>query len=542
MNSGKSLLKKTIVTLTYFFMFSIASAEMYINYLNNNSEIPDTLIQDRIVFNISTKLIENVSFKDNFIVEPTGGNNKYAMSVSDFVNMKNISAKNGTIINNVTDESVEVVYGVYIKPGSSIIDSSFEGLTVNTFGGTSSLDSSSYINFAFRITGNVASPCVFNNTSLKNTNFRTVSTNYFTIFAADFKDSKISNCDFSGVKWESILSASSDLNKSRARSIFFEGNNSVVNCNFEKSIFGARIDTTSNTQESRVFGIAIECIYADGTSASSIDNSNFNASEIIVIGENTNKTTTGEVNSFGILVWGDASLTNTSFKNAKFNVSSKSAGGGGAYAIYDASYGVTYSKIHNLDFRGAEVSYDYDSQNDSWSASRLFESSDIFVENLAHCSVKNIILGTGDLYNASFEMSDRLDISQSDYSVRISSDVVLNGVTMNFFDKLASTDGACIVVDGNLILTKETIFNVYLSFEYDFSGEDVLIVQANKIQNIDFLDMRIFDSENKLIEDGSVSMFNDGTSIYLHNVPEPAIYAAIFGALALGFAAWRKRK
>ncbi|PWM30622.1 MAG: hypothetical protein DBX55_04390 [Verrucomicrobia bacterium] len=38
------------------------------------------------------------------------------------------------------------------------------------------------------------------------------------------------------------------------------------------------------------------------------------------------------------------------------------------------------------------------------------------------------------------------------------------------------------------------------------------------------------------------ALYDDGLYVYYTAVPEPAELAALFGAIALGFAAWRRRR
>lgn len=92
--------------------------------------------------------------------------------------------------------------------------------------------------------------------------------------------------------------------------------------------------------------------------------------------------------------------------------------------------------------------------------------------------------------------------------------------------------------------------NVYLSLDdlggkTLFFGEDIVSAIRNNT-------IHLFDSTNKTWEfiegedykfvDGDYT-FADGTVVSgAYVVPEPATYAAIFGALALGFVAWRRRK
>ena len=94
--------------------------------------------------------------------------------------------------------------------------------------------------------------------------------------------------------------------------------------------------------------------------------------------------------------------------------------------------------------------------------------------------------------------------------------------------------------------------NVYLS---DFVlGEDFVEGETYKIALIcsRYAGVSGWESIINLIDDSDVADFVDGSLVHESNtwwvtvqgvaVPEPATYAAIFGALAIAFAAYRRRK
>lgn len=103
-----------------------------------------------------------------------------------------------------------------------------------------------------------------------------------------------------------------------------------------------------------------------------------------------------------------------------------------------------------------------------------------------------------------------------------------------------------ILFSNGLNIGVATTVEVGLSYYTGVEGTNTYsIIETSTISGIDPVNIDDYftavDSSGNAIE--SASFFYDGTNINLTiNVPEPSTYAAIFGALALGFVAWRKRK
>ena len=84
--------------------------------------------------------------------------------------------------------------------------------------------------------------------------------------------------------------------------------------------------------------------------------------------------------------------------------------------------------------------------------------------------------------------------------------------------------------DGNTI---EMADGVILSI-YNFENDRIYIGE-NESTLKSLANIKAYDSEKNLLE---ISVVNG----WLSTVPEPSTYAAIFGAIALAFAAYRRRK
>lgn len=109
------------------------------------------------------------------------------------------------------------------------------------------------------------------------------------------------------------------------------------------------------------------------------------------------------------------------------------------------------------------------------------------------------------------------------------------GSSLEWRDKL--------VVEGDVTIDDSAILNIYLSSigldEYLALESDASITLSGEI------DLNVYDQGGQLFEDWKYELRHGegGDQLWITAaVPEPAAYAAIFGALALAFAAYRRRK
>ncbi|MBO5781241.1 MAG: PEP-CTERM sorting domain-containing protein, partial [Opitutales bacterium] len=118
------------------------------------------------------------------------------------------------------------------------------------------------------------------------------------------------------------------------------------------------------------------------------------------------------------------------------------------------------------------------------------------------------------------------------------------------FKFIADADGFSTVNINNFSTTFlgliEIDFSKYVVSDTENGDEFTLISVNNNAGNL--LSEIQIDLEKYFSVSGSGDyelLFGDktlGVRVFSTNVPEPATYAAIFGALALAFAAWRRRK
>lgn len=109
------------------------------------------------------------------------------------------------------------------------------------------------------------------------------------------------------------------------------------------------------------------------------------------------------------------------------------------------------------------------------------------------------------------------------------------GSSLEWRDKL--------VVEGDVTIDDSAILNIYLSSigldEYLALESDASITLSGEI------DLNVYDQGGQLFEDWKYELRHGegGDQLWITAaVPEPATYAAIFGALALAFAAYRRRR
>ena len=109
------------------------------------------------------------------------------------------------------------------------------------------------------------------------------------------------------------------------------------------------------------------------------------------------------------------------------------------------------------------------------------------------------------------------------------------GSSLEWRDKL--------VVEGDVTIDDSAILNIYLS---SFELDEYLVLESDvSITLSGEIDLNVYDQGGQLFEDWKYELRHGegGDQLWITAaVPEPAAYAAIFGALALAFAAYRRRK
>ena len=147
--------------------------------------------------------------------------------------------------------------------------------------------------------------------------------------------------------------------------------------------------------------------------------------------------------------------------------------------------------------------------------------------------------------------------------VVFSGNTVFNGTSLIVEDtnKLSLIDGTKVKVDSlnvsNLSVSRSAQIEVSSASELSIKNLNIIIDDLAPLEFSEILktsdgDTIVFSAESTTISvsDSSGNLYDDvvfsydinGNLIGITSVPEPATYAAIFGALALAFAAYRRRK
>lgn len=171
-----------------------------------------------------------------------------------------------------------------------------------------------------------------------------------------------------------------------------------------------------------------------------------------------------------------------------------------------------------------------------------FKTFNLFIGNEATTNgkAKFIVEGSGHTINVANSF-------QSYFSGNVGADGKAVG---GGFEFIADADGFSTVNINNFSTTFtgliEIDFSKYVVKDTENGDEFTLISINNNAQNL------LLEIEGDLDKYFSITgsddyelLFGDktlGVRVFSTNVPEPATYAAIFGALALAFATWRKRK
>ena len=116
-----------------------------------------------------------------------------------------------------------------------------------------------------------------------------------------------------------------------------------------------------------------------------------------------------------------------------------------------------------------------------------------------------------------------------------------NGMEISAGSSLAWTDE--LVVKGDVTIDDSAILNIYLS---SFELDEYLVLESDvSITLSGEIDLNVYDQGGQALEGWEYELRpgEGGDQLWITAaVPEPATYAAIFGALALAFAAYRRRK
>ena len=116
-----------------------------------------------------------------------------------------------------------------------------------------------------------------------------------------------------------------------------------------------------------------------------------------------------------------------------------------------------------------------------------------------------------------------------------------NGMEISAGSSLAWTDK--LVVEGDVTIDDSAILNIYLS---SFELDEYLVLESDvSITLSGEIDLNVYDQGGQALEGWEYELRpgEGGDQLWITAaVPEPATYAAIFGALALAFAAYRRRK
>ena len=139
---------------------------------------------------------------------------------------------------------------------------------------------------------------------------------------------------------------------------------------------------------------------------------------------------------------------------------------------------------------------------------------------------------------AQLELTDNAILTVSDESSIIINTDIDSSTNLEIIDsaKLAFEDGS--------------IFEINLNYDGDLSGQTVVFSALNWNTTEQALDIDNLKKDETFILSLNGEDFNGEWDYFIENnslmismqIPEPATYAAIFGALAIAFAAYRRRK
>ena len=251
------------------------------------------------------------------------------------------------------------------------------------------------------------------------------------------------------------------------------------------------------------------------------------------------------------------------------------------------SFGGTYhsrwgmiSYIDTLNVNGGMVSVMSETQNDSYFGIKNLTVRDGGMLESAALCLTTADGGEWNLHSGGRVVSSLLRVQSGTFTLNLLGENALSGLPKLSFDNNIATDFRINVSANNSIETLELNSNATLGLSvadgatlnienltsksnvqsltdvtfvfYDYSADSVLFgasdiwVEDNRlyIPSINtFVDLIAYDGEGNLLQGEWFYDWNGETGrLVLNAVPEPAAVAAVLGALALAFAARRKRK
>ncbi len=258
-----------------------------------------------------------------------------------------------------------------------------------------------------------------------------------------------------------------------------------------------------------------------------------------------------------------STLNNVNFSNIKIELSSENGTGIRNPVTLSGAANGTYTVMTNLDFRGAAVKID-SAPVESLGIKHIHLSSDG-----KRAQMKNVLLGDGTILSAdmtwvgndaysTFEEYGQVNVGlwlkdSGDRFTVIGGDISAK-LTVNSYASAGSIelpDGALFEISDNTTLTLSDEVRIIFDADANVNGvEDLFILGddstmvmagygSGEAAQAAFIGL-FQDSEGSGVDwsPDSVANFVVGGAA----VPEPAAYAAIFWALALAFAAYRRRK
>ncbi len=251
-----------------------------------------------------------------------------------------------------------------------------------------------------------------------------------------------------------------------------------------------------------------------------------------------------------------------------------------------AEYAICLSSSSNLDFRGATVNVRGSEENTSFSISNISGEKAV--------SSTNIIMGDGTIYSfangdittnlglvlaegetftiAKYEPKDgatTFSLVDSGISAKLTTNSTINGGTIIFEDgeTLQLSDGVKLEVSGDTVIDNGTIIfgenaSITVSENSELviaDGTEFVLSEGTTVDSVlsteagSTIVMAGYETDEEaqqafgnmfVDESGNVLTFDTSSYNVIGGpaIPEPSTYAIIFGALALGFVMYRRRK
>ena len=269
--------------------------------------------------------------------------------------------------------------------------------------------------------------------------------------------------------------------------------NNSITFRGENNVYGGTVSVRKNSAlyaEDTTFNI-YKIIFMDDGSNSVLKNCTFNVKEFTIMTEDS-----------GSLVLDNTKITTSDWF--------------GGTQLHDGLFNITLKNGSTLNITDAP-SYGFNS-----GANFHLEGGSSLTANSSIASGSDIFVGSGCSFNIDGELETTKTITVASDATIGASSISFEKLIVNFAEDFVEGDSAS--VDLNSIFgSSTTVVLAALESDKEFTVSD-----SHSEWNLDSV---TFGS------DGNVS-FVVGSQV----VPEPATYAAIFGALALAFAAYRRRK